>query len=212
MKKMNKNTFGYVAIIIMLVATGFFAINLFFQEKSSHDKLNIAVFPHKIGEWTGQDTTLSERDYAILETRNLIFREYTNPSGEKIFLFIIYSETNRSVFHPPEVCLIGSGVEIVDKKIEEMKIDKNAFLANKLYLEKDHSKELVLYCYKAGKLYTDNFYYQQSYLTFHQIFGRRIPGATIRVSMPMKGANDAATLPVLKKFLEDTINTINKLT
>ncbi len=207
---MNKNTFGYIAIILLLALTSFFALNLFFQEKSSHDKLYISIFPYRVGEWSGKDVEVTEKEYQILETRNLILREYTNSSGDKLFAFIIYSETNRSVFHPPEVCLIGSGVEIVDKNTEEMRGDKYDFLTNKLYLKKDNTKELVLYCYKAGKFYTDNYYFQQAYLAFHQIFGRQIPGATIRVSMPMR-ENEEAALAALKKFLQDTIHILDRI-
>lgn len=207
---MNKNTVGYIAIVIMLMAASFFAVNLFFQQKRSHDKLNISVFPQRIGDWAGKDIALTEKEYGILETRNLILREYTNPSGEKLFLFIIYSETNRSVFHPPEVCLIGSGVEITDKKSEEIKSDKYAFLTNKLYLEKNSAKELVLYCYKAGKFYTDNYYYQQAYLALHQIFGKRVPGATIRVSMSIRN-DETQTLRALSDFIKETVSVLNQI-
>ena len=208
--KIDKNISGYIVIIIMLLASSFFAINLFFQQKSSHDKLDISVFPQEIDGWKGQDIKLTEKEYDILETRNLVSREYTNSSGEKIYLFIIYSETNRSVFHPPEVCLIGSGIDIVDKKDEAMKVDKYSFLTNKLYLEKDHQKELVLYCYKAGKLYTNNFYLQQTYLTLHQIFGKVVPGATVRVSMSI-GKDESATLATLKDFLARTVRIVDGL-
>lgn len=206
---MNKNTIAYVAIMVMLIATSFFAVNLFFQQKTSHDKLNISVFPQRIDEWSGKDIALTEKEYDILETRNLVFREYANLSGKKLFLFIIYSETNRSVFHPPEVCLIGSGVAIVDKRVEAMKSGKYDFVTNKLYLEKNNAKELVLYCYKAGKFYTDNFYFQQAYLALHQVFGKRVPGATIRISMPL--GSEESMLPILKKFLEDTVTILDKL-
>ena len=124
-------------------------------------------------------------EYEILETRNLISRRYVNPLGEKMFLFIIYSETNRSVFHPPEVCIIGSGGKIVDKKSEQVDAGKYKFLANKLYVGKGKAKDLVLYCYKAGNLYTDNFYLQQVYFAVHQLFRRHVRGATIRTSMPI---------------------------
>lgn len=208
--RIDKNTFGYAVIIVLLAAASFFSFNLFMREKTAHDKLNISVFPYKIMDWEGRDIPVTEKEYAILETRNLISREYADPSGKKIYLFIIYSETNRAVFHPPEVCLIGSGINIADKKTEEIRSDKHAFLMSKLYLEKSSHKELVLYCYKAGKYYTDNFYFQQAYLALHQVFGRLVPGATIRVGMPMMNSEEA-TLSEMKKFLKETVLILDKL-
>ncbi|MFA6320569.1 MAG: exosortase C-terminal domain/associated protein EpsI [Candidatus Omnitrophota bacterium] len=207
----NKNTIGFSAIVILLAVTSFFSLNLYLREKVAHDKLNISAFPQNVLGWQGRDLLITEKEYSILETRNLISREYKNAAGERLFLFIIYSETNRAVFHPPEVCLIGSGIEIVDKKTEKVKVNKQTFAVNKLYIEKKNSlKELVLYCYRAGGMYTDNFFLQQAYLALHQIFGKQIPGATIRVSMSLKGSEEA-TLPSVEEFLSETIIILNKL-
>ncbi len=200
---MNKNTIGYISLVLVLFLASSFSINLFFREKDAHDKLNIASFPFTVGEWKGTNLEVTEKEYRILETRNLILRKYTNTRGENIFLFIIYSETNRSVFHPPEVCLIGSGLTILDKQQEKE--------VSKLYVEKNGSKELVLYCYKAGNFYTSNYYLQQAYLALHQIFGKRIPGATIRVSMPMT-TDEKTTLAALKMFLTKTTKIFDSLT
>ncbi|MDD5136043.1 MAG: EpsI family protein [Candidatus Omnitrophica bacterium] len=208
--RVNKNTLGYAAIIALLVATSILSLNLFLREKTAHDKLDISTFPYKVMNWQGRDLPITEKEYAILETRNLISREYTNPAGEKIYLFIIYSETNRAVFHPPEVCLIGSGITIADKVPEEVKFDKRAFLTNKLFLENGPRKDIALYCYRAGDLYTDNFYLQQGYLAIHQIFGRLIPGATIRLTMASNG-DEKATLPTMKNFLKEAIGILDTL-
>ncbi len=208
--KISKNIFGYIALIALLLAAGFFSLNLFFMERSSHDKVNVTKFPHVIDGWKGKDLDMTEREYDILETRNLIFREYINPAKENIYLFVIYSETNRSVFHPPEVCMMGSGVTIVDKQPEKIDLRNGSFFTNKLNVEKKEYKELVLYCYKAGNLYTDNFYLQQIYLALHQLFGRNVPGATVRVSMQLRG-DEKETLITLKSFLKQTVEMLDNL-
>lgn len=209
MKK--NNTAGYITIMALLSITSILSLNLFFHEKTSHDKVNVGVFPYRVGDWEGKDIEVSESDYRILETRNLVLRQYVNPSNESLLLFIVYSETNRAVFHPPEVCLIGSGSTIVDKRVEKIGVGRYSFSTNKLYLEKNKSyKEMVLYCYKAGNLYAENFYLQQIYLAINQIFGRRIPGATIRVSMQM-GESENATLATLKSFLAETVKIVDTL-
>ena len=134
---MKNNTIGFVVIIALTVITGFFSLNLYFQQRSAQDKLDIRMFPYVVGEWQGKDITVTEEDYQILETRNLISREYARPNGDTLHLFIIYSETNRAVFHPPEVCFIGSGIKILDKKRENIVRGQSSFDVNKLYTEKD---------------------------------------------------------------------------
>ncbi|MFH1245357.1 MAG: exosortase C-terminal domain/associated protein EpsI [Candidatus Omnitrophota bacterium] len=202
-----KNTLGFIIVIVMLIVSALFSLNLFFQQRNAHDTLDVRQFPYAIGQWQGKDLPVSEKEYDILETRNLIVREYTNPQGEKISLFIIYSETNRCVFHPPEVCFIGSGVKIADKDRTEIPRAQGKICVNKMSAEKNDRKDLVLYCYKAGKLYTENFYLQQTVFALHQLLGKRISGASIRVAMEVK--EEEATLPVLKAFLTQSVQAMD---
>ncbi|MFA5145939.1 MAG: exosortase C-terminal domain/associated protein EpsI [Candidatus Omnitrophota bacterium] len=208
---MNKQTMGFLAIIALLVLTGVMSLSLLSREKAAHDRVDIRKFPYSVGEWKGRDLKMTEEEYRILETRNLILREYVNTSGDKLALFLIYSETNRAVFHPPEVCLIGEGMTIVNKKTEMVSSDKRSFITNKLDLEKSGLREMVLYSYKAGKLYTENFYLQQLYLIAHQLFGRNVPGATVRVSMVVSG-DGSKTVATLKEFLGQTVKAVEALT
>jgi len=198
--KSDKNTIGYVILVVMLLAASVISLSLFKREMVAHDKLDVHTFPMTIGKWQGRELPITEKEYDILETRNLISREYTNPSGDRLYLFIIYSETNRSVFHPPEVCMMGSGLAITDKQIEKFDVGDKVFTTNKLFAEKGQFKETILNCYKVGNIYTSDFYLQQTRLALHQIFGRNVPGATLRVSMTI-GKDRDATLATLKKFL-----------
>ncbi|MCX5666171.1 MAG: EpsI family protein [Candidatus Omnitrophica bacterium] len=208
--KINKNTIGFVVLIVVLLASSVFSLGLFRREMAAHDKLDVNTFPMTMGEWKGKELPITEKEYAILETRNLISREYTNPSGDKLYLLVIYSETNRSVFHPPEVCMMGSGLSITDKQLENFDAGKKSFTTNKLFAEKGPYKEIILNCYKAGDIYTSNFYLQQTRLAVHQIFGQNVPGATLRVSMAA-GNDPAATLAILKEFLSRSAVILDKL-
>lgn len=207
---MNKSIVSYTILVALLVITSIVSIRLFVRQRSDHDLLDVHVFPHTIGDWKGADLEVTEKEYRILETRNLISREYTNSANEQLHLFIVYSETNRSVFHPPEVCLIGSGVTINDITNEKFNAGKNEFLIKKLYLEKNKRKDVALYCYKAGNFYTNNYYLQQVYFILNQLLGKRRGGATIRVSMPMRG-NEEETVAVLKKFMQDVTEILEEL-
>lgn len=203
-------TIGYITLLVLLVITSVFSLNLFMKERSQRDVVDINTFPMQVGEWRGKDLEITEKEYRILETRNLIYREYTNSSQDKLTLFIVYSETNRSVFHPPEVCLIGSGVNIMDKRQEKIDFKTRPFFVNKLYLEKANAKELVLYGFKADDLYTDSYPLQQAYFALRQLLGRRTKGATIRVSMMIRN-DEKATLATLKSFLQESARIIDSL-
>ena len=209
--KLNNNTLGYIFILVLLSVASLVSLNLFFQERHDSDKLDINKFPHQVSEWAGKDLTVTKQEYDILETKNLIYREYRNPKGEQISLFVIYSETNRSVFHPPDVCLIGDDIKIVNKNTEAINADKGIMRANKLYVAKNNAKDIMLYSYKVGNVYTDNFYLQQTLFAINQLLGRRVKGATIRVTMPVGAKGEEYTLASLRAFLKETIKIVDGL-
>ena len=86
---MKKQTFGYILIVALLVVTSLVSIRLYFRQRTDHDLVDVHTFPHTIGSWGGKDLAITEMEYDILETRNLISREYSNGEKEKIYLFII---------------------------------------------------------------------------------------------------------------------------
>ena len=45
-------------------------------------KTKITNFPKEFGDWTSTEIAISERDYEILETRNLFVRDYKNKKLE----------------------------------------------------------------------------------------------------------------------------------
>jgi len=199
----NKKTIGFVTIIGLLSITSFFSINLYFQQRSQHDELDITTFPYQVGDWKGKDLEIEELTYQILQTRNLIVREYTNPEGKRIVLSIVYSEKDRAVFHPPEVCLMGSGIEILDKKTEMIKGFKGeTIFANKIYLDNNGRRNISLYCYKVGNFYTENFYLQQ--------ISKGVRGATIHAHIPLL-EDEQAAMPMLKDFFRESATIIDRL-
>ena len=106
--------------------------------------------------------------------------------------------------------MIGGGVNIVNKTRVMIENGKWKIEANKMLLEKDQFKELALYCYKATNLYTDSYPLQQAYFAIHQLLGKRVKGATIRVSMAF-GKDEKATISALKNFLTQTVKAVEDL-
>lgn len=163
-------------------------------------KAKVADFPKTIGEWQATDIPLSERDYEILETRNLIMREYKNPKGESVYLYIVYSEDNRKVAHPPEICLSGGGLSILDKSSVQI---TDSIRATRLLTEKGDFRQLVIYWYKAANLNTDKYLKQQLKVVLDRTLGKRTSCALIRLTTDIKDNNQEAALESVKTFTKE---------
>ena len=88
-----------IVLSILLVALAI-SVPAYLIVPSAKEETLVSKFPMQIGGWSGKDLTVEENAYAILETRNLILREYTK-GNDKVYLYIIYSQDNRKVSHPP---------------------------------------------------------------------------------------------------------------
>jgi len=167
---------------MMLFIGGLVSWNLYFNAYLKNDTVNIYHFPKQIGDWKGEDVPVSEDDYAILETRNVLARIYT--SGEKkVYLLMVYSQHNRKAFHPPEICYLGGGVSIVEKKPLSLQIDRGTTIsANRLLLEWKGNTQYAYYWFKIGNSFLSNYWKQQIKMVFNILTGRPHSSALIRLS------------------------------
>lgn len=195
---MNNKTFFIVTII--LVMAGSLALIAYLPARTDIAlKTKVTDFPKTIGEWTGTDLPVEENVYEILETRNLFIRDYKNTKGSSVYLYIVYSEDNRKVSHPPEVCLLGSGATVVDKSPLQL---TGTIKANKLLVEDANSRSIVAYWFKAGSLNTEQYLKQQLKTVLDRVRGKRTSSALIRLSTDIKNNDQEAALKLIKSFAE----------
>ncbi|MCX5704225.1 MAG: EpsI family protein [Candidatus Omnitrophica bacterium] len=197
-----KNRNFIISILALIIAATIGFVSYFSTQSENASKIKMAAFPKIIGNWKSVDLSISENDYKILETRNLIMREYTNSQGDAITLYIVYSENNRKVVHPPELCLTGGGQSIEYR--DSIKIGN--IQAVKLLMEKEDFRQLVLYWFKAGNLNTDRYVKQQLKVVLDLLRGRRTSSALIRITTSVKNGDNQAALALLKGFVLEIEN------
>ena len=193
---MKNSTFYIVTAILGFVAVISFIFSRPLDVEKNAD-IRISAFPQKIGEWSANDLPLDKRVYDLLETDNLIMRDYVNKAGDSIILYVIYSRGNRKVSHPPEICLQGDGAAVVDKSY--LKISP-AITVTKLILEKKNSQDMVLYWYKAGPVFTHEYLQQQFRTAIGSLFGKRPSVALIRVITRVNEKDQNSALKKLVQF------------
>ncbi len=198
---MQNKTFIIVTMVLLAVSLVSFLSYAPARYDSAHEA-KIANFPKIIGPWQGEDMPLEERDYEILETKNLIVRGYKNSlTGDSVYLFMVYSGDNRKVMHPPEICYTGGGATIIDKSVIPV---TDSIKANKFTIEDKNSRQLVVYWFRTVDLNTYNYFEQQLKIVLNRSIGKRASGALIRVSTLIKDNNPGAALSLIKSFCQHT--------
>ena len=188
----NKDTKFFVMTATLLL-TCVFAWSFYFRVYSQQDTVSIHNFPKTIGEWSSEEMTITDEEYAILETRNAFARRYFTANEREVTLFIVYSQNNRKVSHPPEVCYTGGGVSVlghtkfVVPQADQMGVNKESsknfpLITNRLLLEQGFAKEISFYWFKVGDRFTPNYWQQQFLIALKSLLGQPSSSAMIRVS------------------------------
>ncbi len=204
----TKRFLAVIGLMAVVGAVSFFAYMPMQFEKGG--AVRASVIPLVIGEWQGKDLEMDPRVYAILETDNLIMRDYTNARGEVINVYVIYSQNNRKVAHPPEICLQGGGAMIIDKNEEQLTPD---IKATRLVMEyKNLNRDIGYYWYKSGKEYSNNYVAFQFKMSVERLLRKPTSAAMIRLLTPVKDKeNPQASLDMLKAFAAQLQPLIEKL-
>ena len=207
--KIDKSFLGIIALLIVI---GALSVGLYFRNEDETDRAVILNFPLQIGEWQGENIGLTEREFAVLETRNAILRKYKNSKGEPVFLYIIVSEKNRKTAHPPEICYIGSGAKILEKDVFSFDVTglEDRFEVNS-FVSRDKGDSLVFYWYKSGNNFTANYLKQQTKVVLNKLMGKSSPIAMIRVSTPIAIDKEHSS-ELLQEFTKRAIPVIIKYT
>lgn len=181
---MKMNRTGLAIISCLFILSAVVSWKMYFKKYVQKDTVNIHEFPREIAGWTSVDIPLTEEEYAILETKNAFTRRYKGPDGQEIYLLMVYSQTNRKVSHPPEICYTGSGASIVGNEPASFEVPglEKPIRANKLTLEYGRVLQLSYYWFKVGDEYTSNYWKQQLLIAVKSLFDDSSSSALIRIA------------------------------
>jgi len=195
---------NWIVSSFLFVVVGTISFHFYEMQRIEKDIRDIRKIPQSIGEWKANDVPVSDHDYEILETRNLALRRYRNTKGESVDLFVIYSETNRSVCHPPVVCLIGSGINVTKTTKENLSFPGRTLTVNRLLAGEGKSQYVVLYWYMLGKEFTDDYLTQQIRWVAKQAIGKGLGGAMVRIIVPISKSEEES-LATAKRFIGELL-------
>jgi EpsI family protein len=92
---------------------------------------------------------------------------------------------------------MGSGASIVNKSAVQI---TDSIKAIRLVTETQKNEQMVVYWFKAGSLYTDQYLKQQLKVVVDRMMRKRTSGALIRISTDIKGNDQEGALRLLRTF------------
>jgi EpsI family protein len=118
---------------------------------------------------------------------------------------VIFSQDNRKGTHPPDLCLEGTGQDIVvvrDFALSSVQGREN-IPCREIIVQAGREKHYFIYTYKCGQSYTNSFWRQQMVIFANGLLHRNAAGALIRVSAKLSELPDSRQ--EAREFLREAI-------
>ncbi|MBL4930085.1 VPLPA-CTERM-specific exosortase XrtD [Fuscibacter oryzae] len=152
---------------------------------------SFALFPQRMGEWSGSSTVLDADIAKVLAATDYANITYSAP-GERdqvnFFSAFYANQTNGDGIHSPEVCLPVGGWEIFSLEPHTVTLPGTpygTFQVNRAVIQKGLSKQLVYYWFEQrGKRMTNDVLAKVSVIADGVMLGRT-DGALVRFTTPI---------------------------
>lgn len=128
------------------------------------DRDNFALFPARLGDWTGATYTLEPevaKTLGATDYVNAVYRDVNEAQPVQFFSAWYHSQTEGQGIHSPEVCLPADGWEIFSIANHKVSLPTTVygdFVVNRAIIEKGLERQLVYYWFEQrGQRMTNDF-------------------------------------------------------
>jgi EpsI family protein len=173
----------------------------------------LASVPHVIGDWQMISESRIEKDVLdVLRADETLSRSYASTEfALSANLFIAYFRSQRTgqAPHSPKNCLPGSGWTPSVSEIVPVDIPgRGPIEVNRYIVAKGDQKSVVVYWYQSRDRVVADEYSAKFYVVADALRYNRTDTALVRVIVPVVGNDEAASIAVANKFVQDSFNTV----
>lgn len=202
----------FAAVYLLLFTVGLYL--QFHRDVGVPMKRSFEGFPGVVSQWRmTSESQLSDNVQAVLKASEVLMRQYVNPQGEKVDLYIGYHDGGQGSgeIHSPKHCLPGSGwQELSSSRTQIAAGDEKLNLVRAVY-QKGDSRELFMYWYQVrGKTLSEELSLKAAEIA-NSVLYRRRDASFIRISIPFQSSEEKAAqlgerfvsdfLPAIREFL-----------
>jgi EpsI family protein len=193
--------------LVLLITSGFVFVDDRASKSAPQDR--IVEIPPIVGEWRGRDMPVEERIERILNTNQLLFRDYINGRGKHIFLSVVYYVDNKIGFHSPESCNTGAGSYVVKRDVLDLPLEKSlsnseVFPVNRLVMRGTKTDKIILYFYVVGNYLTGDYLKFRLHLLKERMAFQRPGCAQIQLHSDVELGTDSTTA-IMANFLKELV-------
>ncbi|MDP2324088.1 MAG: VPLPA-CTERM-specific exosortase XrtD [Gammaproteobacteria bacterium] len=180
----------------ILVAGTLATVSVSDREEIIPAGVSLRTFPLTIGDWYGQERTISDLELDNLKLTDYTMVSYQNPTDPGLIeLYVAYYESQRkgTSAHSPRACLPGSGWvfdEFGQANIPDIMPDGGPLAVNRVLVSMGERRLLVYYWFMQRGRTVTNEYMVKWYIFWDSITKHRTDGAMVRVVAPIADVSE----------------------
>lgn len=196
-------------IVAIPVVLCFLAASILISQRSfvAQARESFALFPMRIGSWTGHSEELSSQIVEALKVEDYLFANYSQGGdGQSVNFYVAYymAQGLGSAAHSPRTCIPGGGWEIDELSRAALNLKGTSLVVNRAIISKGSSRQLVYYWFDQRGRVLASEYAVKWYLLVDGVIKSRTDGALVRLVTPIDGRDVGAADQRLQQFATDT--------
>jgi len=193
-------------LLVLTAGAGIWAAR---QEQATPFSGALDRIPRTIGEWSGEESPITEHEKRILGTEDVLAIRYVNPRSEQVRLLIVLAQQARRRTHDPQECYTGEGYRAVSSDRVSITVGRGATgiaipFREVLFTQGDRSR-LVWYVFKGGKRYHVSHLRHHLAVALMRLQGRDVADILIRADTPATESDLDRARSVLSGFLSQAL-------
>jgi EpsI family protein len=196
-----------LGVVLLLLGASAVSTWRLHRPASASDMRLLAAAPRELAGWKGRDVRLDERQYQLLESRDVLYRSYRGAAGDVLACVAVAGPEGRPA-HPPEICYRGQGWQVESFVTIDGEIGGRRRSLGELQISRGRTRLLVWSWYRVGAEETESWWREQWLAILARFAGRDDRVALLRFSTPLRGAREddlRAGRTTLSRFLTDVL-------
>jgi len=175
---------AYVRSLALILPVALLSLSMEERHEAVPDRSAFVDFSMHIGEWRGSPLPVEPHFISTLRFDDYLLADYATPGTGPLTLYMAYYRSQRKgqSAHSPASCIPGGGWEITSHQRVNLPMDGLAKTVNRVLIQKDQQKQLVVYWFKQRDRMLSNEYLVKFYLFWDALTRQRSDGALIRLS------------------------------
>lgn len=200
---LTKRNLAAVAVVLALLSI----INVWAGRPApSLDKLDMATFPQRLGNWQAHPIILDEGTIKSLGTNQYFNATYVNEqTGDSLYFLITYypEQDSSAAAHAPVSCMLGGGWSIIKKGEVPPNENPHNIPLGQMLLKKQNSYIVSNFWFQQRGRSISNEFMNKIYLFIDALKTRRTDGGLVRIELIMRpGMSPEQGQAVVDEFIE----------